>query len=411
MRIAFLTNLYPPYVVGGYEMVCGEVVAALRARGHEVSVLCGRGRNLPPDVHGVLPLDLDRKEETFLGGRTPSALEAFRWHVFDPGSYGATRRLLRRLNPEVIAVWNLALVSLGPLAAAARSGRPVVTHALDKWLHHSLSDAGPVLKLEPLARSAVLGAQRLLRPLLRRAVHPLRVVAVSEYLKRFYVDAGLSPDDLQVVHLGVDVAHFSCPDRSLRPPAGPLRLLYVGGLWEGKGPQTAVRALGILEREGLHAHLDVCGSGTPEFLEWLRGVIAAEGVAARVTLHGFVDRKVVRDLCQSHDVLLFPSQWDEPFAAVPVEAMSTGMAVVATTAGGTPEALTDGETGLLVPPGDPFAMAAAVRRLAEDPALRLRLGSAAARSVRERFSFERYVDRLESCYKGLLEGRPEVGTT
>jgi glycosyltransferase involved in cell wall biosynthesis len=114
---------------------------------------------------------------------------------------------------------------------------------------------------------------------------------------------------------------------------------------------------------------------------------------------------VVRDFCQSHDLLVFPSQWDEPFAAVPVEAMSTGMAVVATTAGGTPEAITDGETGLLVPPGDVAALAAAVRRLAEDDALRLRLGATAARAARERFSFDRYIDRLEECYRLLLPGR------
>jgi glycosyltransferase involved in cell wall biosynthesis len=135
-------------------------------------------------------------------------------------------------------------------------------------------------------------------------------------------------------------------------------------------------------------------------------VIAEEGVASQVTLHGFVDRQVVRDFCQSHDVLVFPSQWDEPFAAVPVEAMSTGMAVVATTAGGTPEAVTDGETGLLVPPADPAALAAAIRRLGEDEPLRLRLGQAAARTARERFGFDRYIARLEALYAGLAS-RPQ----
>jgi len=90
---------------------------------------------------------------------------------------------------------------------------------------------------------------------------------------------------------------------------------------------------------------------------------------------------------------------------VPVEAMSRGMAVVATTAGGTPEAITDGETGLLVPPGDPGALADAVRRLAVDDALRLRLGLAAARVARERFDVGSYIDRLEACYERASAGR------
>ena len=188
-----------------------------------------------------------------------------------------------------------------------------------------------------------------------------------------------------------------------RPGAGaPLRLLYVGGLWEGKGPQTAVRALGILKRGGHpDLRLDVCGTGTPGFVEWLRGVIAEEDVAEQVCLRGFVDRRVVRELCLSHDVLLFPSEWDEPFAAVPIEAMSAGMAIVATTAGGTPEAVTDGDTGLLVPPADPAAMAGAIRRLIESPSLRRELGARAAAVARERFGFDRYIDRLEACYRSL----------
>jgi len=93
---------------------------------------------------------------------------------------------------------------------------------------------------------------------------------------------------------------------------------------------------------------------------------------------------------------------DEPFAAVPIEAMSCGMAVVATTAGGTPEAIVDGETGLLVGPDDPAALARALLRLAADDSLRVRLGEQAARVARERFDLDLYVDRLEAYYRARL---------
>ena len=244
-------------------------------------------------------------------------------------------------------------------------------------------------------------AQRAIRPWLRRAARPSKIVAISAFIKRFYEGSGHQAADIDVIHLGVPLDELTGRERLDR--GGPLRLLYVGGLWEGKGPQTAVRALGILKRAG-HAdlRLDVCGTGTPGFMEWLRGIIAEEGVAEQVCLRGFVERAVVRELCLGHDVLLFPSQWDEPFAAVPVEAMSAGMAIVATTAGGTPEAVTDGETGLLVPPGDPGAMADAIRRLIESPSLRHDLGARAAAVARERFGFDAYIDRLEACYRSLL---------
>jgi glycogen(starch) synthase len=403
MRLTFITNLYPPYIVGGNEMLCHDVVTALRARGHQVSVVCGRGRALPDDVDGVLPLDLDRKEETFLGGRAPGLLESFRLHVFDPATWRAVRAALRRLRPDVVVVWNLYMASAAPLVAVRAAGLPAVTHVCDKWLDVSLRDAGPVLRLSPRAARAVGSAQRAILPWLRRAARPSRIVAISAFIKSFYERSGHPAADIDVIHLGVPLDEPTEQER--RGRSGPLRLLYVGGLWEGKGPQTAVRALGILKRAG-HAglRLDVCGTGTPGFVAWLRGVIAEEDVGEEVRLRGFVDRAVVRALCLSHDVLLFPSQWDEPFAAVPVEAMSAGMAIVATTAGGTPEAVTDGETGLLVPPADPAAMADAIRRLIESPGLRQDLGARAAAVARERFGFDRYIDRLEAAYRSLLPG-------
>ncbi len=407
MRILFVTNLYPPYVVGGNELLCAEVVEALRERGHAVEVLCGRGRLLPrAGVRGELEIDLDRKDETFLGGRLPSAVEAFRMHAWSSASHAATRAALRDCAPDLVVVWNLYMASLAPLAAARRSGRPTVVHVCDKWLHFGLFDLEPLLKpVVPWKKAGLALWRRTLQPLLRRWAWPPRLIAISDFMRRFYVAAGVPPADVDVAHLGVRTDQFTEAPRPDRPAGQPLRLLFAGSLWAGKGPQTAVRALGRLKRAGVAARLDVCGSGVPHFVDFLRDVIREEQVEDQVTLHGAVPRDQVRRLCQELDVLVFPSEWDEPFAAVPVEAMSTGMAVVATTAGGTPEAIVDGQTGLLVPPRDPEAMATAVRRLADDDALRGRLGGAAARAARERFDFAGYVDRLEGAYERCARGR------
>ena len=406
MHLAFVTNLYPPYVVGGNEMLCDEVVQALRARGHQVSVLCGRGRDLPrhPGLRGALDLDLDRKEDTFLGGRVPTPVEAVRRHLFSPASYRTTQRWLREMSPDVIVVWNLYMASLAPLVAAHRSGVPAVVHVCDQWLYYSLYDLDALLR--PVAlwkRAAVRVAERVLQPSLRAAASPHRVVAISRFMKDVYVRAGLAPERIEVVHLGVPTEDFAFTPCRPRSAGDPLRLLFVGSLWEGKGPQTALRALGALLRSGVPAHLDICGDGAPRFTAFLQGVIAEEDVGAHVTLHGRVDRDIVRRFCASHDVLVFPSEWDEPFAAVPVEAMSSGLAVVATTAGGTPEAIVHGETGLLVPPRDPEALAEALRRLAGDDALRQRLGQRAAQVARERFDLKTYVDRLEAYYRAAID--------
>ncbi len=405
MHLAFINNLYPPYVVGGNEMLCEEVVLALRARGHRVSVLCGRGRDLPcdPDLSGALEIDLDRRAETFLGGRVPTPWEAVRLHLFSPASHGATRKWLSTRRPDVIIVWNLYMASLSPLVAALGSRAPVVVHVCDKWLYYSLFDLEPLLRPVALWKRLALRATRHgLQPVLRRLARPRRLIAISEFMKSFYVRAGMDSAEIDVIHLGVPTRTFAAEPRRLRASGDPLKLLFVGSLWQGKGPQTAVRALGQLRRAGVRAHLDVCGGGTDPFVEFLRRIIDEEGVSEDVTLHGKVGRDVVKDLCRSHDVLVFPSEWDEPFAAVPIEAMSSGMAVVATSAGGTPEAIINGETGIIVAPGDPKALAQALRDLADDDLLRLRLGENAARVARERFDLNRYIDRLEVYYRGCL---------
>jgi glycosyltransferase involved in cell wall biosynthesis len=408
MHLAFITNLYPPYVVGGNELLCEEVVRALRAKGHRVSILCGRGQDLPShaDLSGTLEIDLDRKQETFLGGRLPSPWEAARLHLFSPRSYRATRRFLAERRPDVVIVWNLYMASLSPLVAARQSGMPVVVHVCDKWLYFGLFDLEALLRPVVFWKRAGLRLSRhTVQPLLRALARPPRLIAVSEFMKSVYVRAGLDGRSIEVIHLGIPTREFAFTPRRPRPAGEPLKLLFAGSLWEGKGPQTAVRALGRLRRDGVTAHLDVCGGGAPHFVEFLKRVIAEEGVGESVTLHGRVGRDVVRDFCRSRDVLVFPSQWDEPFAAVPIEAMSSGMAVVATTAGGTPEAIEDGETGLLVAAGDDAALGRALRRLADDDGLRLRLGEQAARVARERFDLDRYVDRLEASYRAVAEPR------
>ncbi len=407
MHLAFINNLYPPYVVGGNEMLCDEVVHALRARGHRVSVLCGRGRDLPshPDLSGSLEIDLDRKADTFLGGRVPSAREAVRLHLFSPRSYGVTRRWLGEKRPDVVVVWNLYMASLSPLVAARRGRAPVVVHVCDKWLYFGLFDLEALLRpVVPWKRAVLRVARYSLQPVVRKLALPRRVIAISEFMKSFYVRSGMDPGGIDVVHLGVPTRKFAFAPRAPRGAGDPLRILFAGSLWEGKGPQTAVRALGRLRRGGTRAHLDICGGGTPHFVEFLHRVIDEEGVAESVTLHGTVGRDAVAELCRTLDVLIFPSEWDEPFAAVPIEAMSSGMAVVATSAGGTPEAIVDGETGIVVAPGDPESLAQALRRLAEDDALRLRLGERGGRVARERFDLDLYVDRLEACYRGCMSG-------
>ncbi len=187
--------------------------------------------------------------------------------------------------------------------------------------------------------------------------------------------------DAEVVHPGIDQALFSAPPER-RPWSW--RLLYCGRIDERKGIDLAIDALAHLPAE---ARLQVVGSGDERHLEELRHRAGRLGVRVSFERH---PRAELPRLYAEADATLFPVRWDEPFGLVPLESMAMGTPVVASGRGGSAEYLSDGENCLLADPeGGAEAVAAAVRRLATEPALSeliSRQGAAtAARYGDERF--------------------------
>jgi glycosyltransferase involved in cell wall biosynthesis len=140
------------------------------------------------------------------------------------------------------------------------------------------------------------------------------------------------------------------------------------------------------------------------------------GVEARVADLGLVERfhlaglrREVPDLLHAFDVFALSSLWEGLPRVLP-QAMAAGLPVVATAVDGNAEAVTDGANGILVPPGDPGAMAGALVRLLDDPDLAARMGEAGQASVQE-FSARKMVDDIAALYEALLERLPETDSS
>jgi glycosyltransferase involved in cell wall biosynthesis len=176
---------------------------------------------------------------------------------------------------------------------------------------------------------------------------------------------------------------------------GPL-LLAVGNLYPVKEHATAVRALPRLPG----ATLAIAGRGPEEAA--LRALAASLGVASRLRLLGVRDD--VAQLLRAADVVVHPSRLEGlPMALL--EAMAAARPVVASRVGGIPEAVDDGVTGRLVPPGDPVALADAVGALLRDPDAADALGRAGRRRAEAEFSVERMVERYRALYDAVAGGR------
>ncbi|WP_223568360.1 glycosyltransferase family 4 protein [Agrobacterium tumefaciens] len=220
-----------------------------------------------------------------------------------------------------------------------------------------------------------------------------KLVAVnSEETGRAFIEAGGEANKVRIVYNGFDPARAKVyePGKAARLRAelgfGPQPLVGLfGRLSEWKGQHVFLEAIAAME--GVQAVI-VGGAlfGQEAYEARIREQASSLGLDGRVRFLGF--RSDVPELMAAMDAVAHTSIVAEPFGRVVVEAMMCGRPVVATRGGGVTEIIRDGETGLLVPPGEPSALAAALGRVLSDPALAERLAQKGREDVSQRFSLE-----------------------
>jgi glycogen synthase len=187
-----------------------------------------------------------------------------------------------------------------------------------------------------------------------------------------------------------------------------LRLLYVGRLEGVKGVHTALQAINLLDPQQKTAvTLDIYGQGDPDYEAELKAYVAQNGLQDVILFRGSVPRHQIPQVFAQADVLLFTSEWAEPFARTVLEAMAAGLAVIGTTTGGTAEILRHEQTGLTFAAGDPQELAQQIGRVLSDGLLQQKLQSAGQQCVAENFPFEQMVDQLEATLK-VIHNDPGV---
>ncbi len=241
--------------------------------------------------------------------------------------------------------------------------------------------------------------------LVRHAVD--KVVAVSGFVRQGLMEAGVPPEKISVVYNGIDVDRFSLSGQERQGARAEFNFSprdivvgSAGALNEGKGLFVLLKAAGLLKknknRPGMNfLKLLMVGEGPG------RAELEAEAARLGVTAVFPGRRLDMERMYRAMDIFAFPSVCRETFGMVVIEAMASGLPVVASTVGGVPEIVKDGENGLLVPPGNHEALALAVARLAEDAELSGRLVKNGRRTVAGLFSSEAMAGSFESVLLGL----------
>lgn len=209
---------------------------------------------------------------------------------------------------------------------------------------------------------------------------------------------------IRVVHDGLAVESHRVPRIAARAmlglPDDAFVVAVAGRLSAWKGQDILVRALAETSLCAIALLAGDAWAGDPRPARDLRALAADHGVADRLVLLGF--REDIDTVYGAADVVAVPSTRPDPLPNAALEAAAAGCCVVASDHGGLPEILTDGHTGVLVPAGDPAALARTLGALRHDPARRERLGAAAARDVRARFAPARLGHRTQALYDEIL---------
>jgi glycosyltransferase involved in cell wall biosynthesis len=248
LRILTISNLYPPFYLGGYELVCLDVVNYLRDRGHAVTVLTSSYGLTSPQVDGGV--------HRVLAFPTPPTLSRRELIRREWRHRQAFRRVLAQAEPDVIHVFSLYGVSQSLLYAAHRFRVPVVYDFSAEWLSPGcLGDLWVRFWAAPAGRPYRQAAKAVVRRVLDRWLPTGREhldlsysYFTSQRIREIFVGKGFPVAGSAIIYRGVDLRRFRSEPRPIS--GGPVRLLFAGRLARDKGLHTVVEAMEIMARAG-----------------------------------------------------------------------------------------------------------------------------------------------------------------
>ena len=351
-----ILQIIPDFGMGGAETMCEGLCRELTRRGHSVVAVSLYSHHTPITDR----MEADGLKVRYLGKRRGLA----------PGCIGRLRQLILEEEPDVLhthlhALKYAALANLGlglPLLHTVHNQADREAARLDRFLSRFLFTRGFAT---PVSLS-------------------------REIQKSVMTLYGLKEEATPVVHNGIDLSR--CRVKSHDAVHYPVRLIHVGRFYEQKNHACILEALALLQKRGQNVTVSCYGDGP--LMGKIRQQAAAMGLENRMLFQG-VTGDIFPQLEKS-DIFILPSKW-EGIPMTVIEAMGSGLPVIASRVGGLEDMITDGVSGLLIAP-QPEALAEAVCRLIGDEALRERLGENAQQAAKA-FSMETMADGYLNLYQ------------
>lgn len=404
MKIAVLTNLYPPIVRGGAENVAKRIVTELKSRGHDVFVVSTEPYKkwwsffLRKDsfsavrVYRVRPFNFYHLLYDY---KYPFLLRAL-WHLIDlysPTVVGQVKRLFEYEKPDVVLTHNLKGLSLRLPKAIRSLNLPWIHTVHDvqlcipsglliygkrNWLNHTWLQKGYERSVKRIFGS------------------PDMVISPSYFLYDFYKKRHFfGSSDFKI--LPNPAPHFK-KRLSHQRPEGPLRLLFIGQLEKHKGILFLIQAL---KKTSIPFELHIAGEGT--LTNEITKITFSD---QRITYHGFVSTEQIQDLFHVMDVLVVPSLCYENSPTVIYESLQIGIPVMASNIGGVGELVLEGKNGFLFEPCNRQAFLECLEKMYEQREYFWSQSEEIHETVKP-YALEHYIDSLEKMMEQVVKRKEE----
>ncbi|MBI3317935.1 MAG: lipopolysaccharide heptosyltransferase II [Candidatus Omnitrophica bacterium] len=369
-------QIVPSLRLGGVETGTLDMARALITKGHRALVISSGGPLVSSleamgAIHYVLPVD--RKNPWTILAMARRVSEVVESHEVD-----------------VIHARSRVPAIIGVLAWAAVARRASFRANDRQRLPCFITTAHGMYRPHPFSR--VMGWGRL-------------VIAISERIARHMIDRmGVPPERLRLIPRGVELQKFPWNEPRLSADKGEWRICTIGRLTPLKGHKDLLRAFGIVAKTFPRSRLLIVGEASPGdagYVKELQNLIERLGLKEQVEFTG--REPDVPRLLSKADLAVLASTGEEGFGRVLIEAAAAGVPVVATRVGGVGEVVIDKKTGLLVPPGDPMALASSMMNLLKDRSFALELSRQGRRRVEALFPVERMTDQTLEAYREASE--------
>lgn len=418
MRIMMLTQFFYPPTVGGEERHAADLSRELAARGHQVSVVTLRQKGYPEfEVSQGVSIHRVRSSMQHMGLLFSESDRPYAPPFPDPEITRVLRRILREEQPDIVHAHNWMVHSFTPLKAWSRAKLVVSLHDYSlvcvqkRLMRHAAGCSGPGLMkcLEcgtrfygvvkgPLSTTANFYWGKRERQVVDMFLPVSQAVVEGDQLDSYGVPYQIMPNFMP------DVEEAACDDADAflaRLPPGDF-MLFVGDVTADKGAEVLLAAYAEMDTQTPLVFI-----GRPFLKD------SAAHLPPNVFMLGRWPHGAVMKAWERCSIALVPSIVAETFGIVALEAMSIGKPVIAARSGGLPDVVIDGETGILVPPGDASALRQAMQDLLDNRERRELMGEK-ARERAAAFRAATVISHIEAVYQELLgihptEARPLAG--